>query len=158
MADTFDADKIRAALTKTWRDVSGHSACNLFLQNVAKEFGIKDLNDDLDGLADTQINNIIAHWELIPSPALAAAAAQKGAFVVAVLRGLEHADHRRDGHVAIVLPGPLQQRGSGDTGGSYPLVWCAGGKGGQSDGTRTVGDVWRPVDRNNVKYYQYKPK
>lgn len=30
------------------------------------------------------------------------------------------------------------------------------GKGGKSDGSLTVGDVWRPSDRNKVHYYKYK--
>ena len=154
MADTLSADNIRTALAKNWQDVSTRSNCSGFLRSVAADFGITGL----DKVANGQIEYIMTSWESIPTAALAADEAAKGSFVVAVLRGSEHADHRDEGHVAIVLPGPLQQRGSGDTGGAYPFVWCAGGKGGQSDGTRTVGDVWRPADRNHVHYYKYKPK
>lgn len=154
MADAINADNIRASLAKNWQDLSSRNNCSGFLRNVAKNFDIKGL----DSVANGQIEYIMTSWESIPTVALAADEAAKGWFVVAVLRGSEHADHRDDGHVAIVLPGPLQVRGSGDTGGAYPFVWCAGGKGGQSDGTRTVGDVWRPPDRNHVHYYKYKPQ
>jgi hypothetical protein len=143
------AQAIRKSLEKTWLDVSVQTNCSGFLKDVAKDQGIA-----LTGRANDIIASIIATWKLIPTSAIAAQEADNGEFVVAVLRGPDHADHREEGHVAIVLPGPVQYKG-GDNGGSYPLVWCAGGKGGQSHGDKTVGDVWRPADRNNVKYYKY---
>ena len=151
--DGGGAEAIRKSLTKAWGDVSLQSNCSGFLKQVAKEQGIT-----LEGRANDIIEFIKTHWELVPTAALAAQAAADGSFVIALLSGPEHADHRDHGHVAVVLPGPLQVRGSGETGGAYPLVWCAGGKGGKSDGTKTVGDVWMACDRNNVKYYKYVPK
>src|ERR1017187_971588 len=118
---------IRVSLVKHWQDTTLQSNCSGFLKQVAKDQGIT-----LEGLANDIIGFIIAHWERVPSAMQAAAAAGKGAFVGAVLKGPDHADHRKDGHVAIVLPGALQPRGNGPTGGSYPLVWCAGGEGGKS--------------------------
>lgn len=144
---------IRVSLVKHWQDTSLQSNCSGFLKQVAKDQGIT-----LEGRANDIIDFIFAHWELIPSATQAAAEAGKGAFVVAVLKGPDHADHRKEGHVAIVLPGAPQPKGKGATGGSYPLVWCAGGEGGKSDGTRTVGDVWREKDRNHVKYFKFVPK
>jgi hypothetical protein len=38
------------------------------------------------------------------------------------------------------------------------LTGWGGSDSGRSDGTRTVGDVWRPADRNKVKYFKYVPK
>jgi len=149
----MDKDDIRKALTKHWQDVSVQSNCSGFLAAVANDLGVKGLK----GLrANDQIDYISQHWDPIETAAIAEHDAANGAFVVAVLKASEHADNRTEGHVAIVLPGPLQARGKGDTGGSYPLVWCAGGKGGKSDGTLTVGDVWRPADRNHVHYYKYR--
>ncbi len=151
-----DGDKseaIRKSLVKNWEDVSLQSNCSGFLKEVAKDQGIK-----LEGRANDVIKFIAANWTAVPMAALAEQDASNGFFVVALLSGPEHEDGRVEGHVAIVLPGTLQARGSGATGGSYPLVWCGGGKGGKSDGTRTVGDVWRPGDRNKVKYYKYVPK
>jgi len=115
----------------------------------------QDQHITLEGRANDIIDFISANWKSVPTGAMAAIEAGKGLLVVAVLKGQDHADKRDEGHVAIVLPGPLQAKGRGETGGTYPLVWCAGGKTGKSDGTRTVGDVWRPEDRNNVKYFEY---
>ena len=153
MAGDDNVKAIRKSLEKAWQDVSLQSNCSGFLKAVAN-----DQNIGLEGRANDIISFIQAHWTLVSTAALAEQNARNGVFVVALLRGPDHEDKRVEGHVAIVLPGPLQARGSGTTGGSYPLVWCGGGMSGKSDGTRTVGDVWRPGDRNKVKYYKYVPR
>lgn len=145
---------IRRSLVAAWQIVSLRTDCSGFLKNIFSSV----YHITLVGRANDIILFIATNWTPVSSAVLAEQEASQGVFVVALLKGPDHVPPREEGHVAVVLPGPLQRRGVGPTGGAYPLVWCGGGLGGSSDGTKTVGDVWRPVDRNKVKYYKYVPR
>ena len=135
--------------------------CSGFLKKVAKELGILGANKAIpEDRANQIIEFISSHpdfWEYVgvgkKEGLKAATEASKGYFVVAVLKGSEHSDHREAGHVAIVLPPPMID--------VYPRVICSGGKYGSSDGSKAVYTpmvygVWTAVDALNVKYYKTK--
>ncbi|HWC97850.1 MAG TPA: hypothetical protein VG456_13895 [Candidatus Sulfopaludibacter sp.] len=71
-----------------------------------------------------------------------------GWLVLAGLKSKDHHDGRSHGHLAVVVPGTLYH-------GKYPRVWCGGGPMGQSQGDKTVGEVWNTKDRDKVKYFYY---
>lgn len=156
------AQRIQTLLKHHWADVDNQTNCSGFLRLVASGLGI---TPSLKGNANQMIETISTSWTPIPTAAEAADEAAKGSFVVAVLKATEHADKIQkdgtkkkveDGHVAVVVPGTPQSK-PGPMGGEYAFVWCAGRPGqygGQSDGMRTVGDVWRDVDRNKVHYFK----
>ena len=135
--------------------------CSGFLKQVAKELGILGVDK---AVPEDRANQIIEYissrsefWTYIgvgkTDGVKAATEASKGYFVVAVLKGSEHSDHREAGHVAIVLPPPTLDL--------YPYVICSGGKYGSSDGSKAVYTpkvfgVWKEEDAANVKYYETK--
>jgi len=118
--------------------------CSGFVRAVAGEFGAAT---GLGGNADAQIDAMRAGWQAVTRDDAVARAA-RGELVVAGLRSDEHATPRSHGHVAVVTPGELYR-------GAYPTVWSGslGGIAGQSQGDRSVGQIWRVDDRDRVGYF-----
>lgn len=121
--------------------------CSGFVKAVAKKLGVPFLQvgraDDIgDYLAKS------AEWTLLATTREAASKATAGAFVVASLKSDQHSPKRSEGHVAIVVTGPLYRD-------KYPRCW--GGSTGlaQSKGNKSTGEIWNTKDRDNVKYYGY---
>lgn len=118
--------------------------CSGLVRAVAGEFGAAA---GLGGNADAQIDAMRAGWEAVTREE-AVVRAGRGELVVAGLRSDEHAVPRGNGHVAVVVPGELYRD-------AYPRVWSGslGGTAGQSQGDRSVGQIWRVDDRDRVQYF-----
>lgn len=119
--------------------------CSGFVKAVARKLGIPlDATLNADGISDA----VAASWEKIDSGEAAAKKAATGYFVLAVLKSSDHRPARANGHVAVVVDGPLYR-------GKYPLVWGGSIGSAQSQGSKSVGEVWNRSDRDSVQYYSY---
>ena len=122
-------------------------ACNFFFNAVCKELGIP-----MSGQADDIVKSMETQWLNAGDGQQASVLAQS--YVVAA--GLHSSKHAlrdgkkvKNGHVGFIVDGPLYR-------GKYPPIFCGAlGSGGRSKGNKSVGEVWRPVDRDNVKYFYY---
>jgi hypothetical protein len=118
--------------------------CSGFVRAVASELGVPA---GLEGNANSQIDAMRAGWENVTRDEAVSRAA-RGDFVVAGLRSNEHVVARPHGHVVVVVPGELYRD-------VYPRVWSGSQRGtaGQSQGDRSVGQIWRVDDRDRVQYF-----
>lgn len=119
--------------------------CSGFVKAVATKLGVAL---PATANADDIVDAVAAGWTRLASGALAAQQAATGALVLAGLKAKDHTPARNNGHVAIVVSGALYR----DT---YPMVWCGSTGGAQSQGTKSVGEVWSQTDRKNVSYFAY---
>ncbi|MDU9415851.1 hypothetical protein [Pseudomonas sp. zfem005] len=122
--------------------------CSGFLQSVAATLGVPIPA----GTADSIMGGLpqATGWKELASGDEAAQKASQGYFVIAGIKGSDHNPARNNGHVAVVIGGTLYR-------GKYPRVWCGSiaGSVGQSQGLRSVGEVWNRTDRDLVKYFVY---
>ncbi len=98
--------------------------------------------------ADGIVDHISGSWTKLSSGADAAKKAAAGSLVIAGLKSSAHTPARNNGHVAIVVAGPLYH-------GKYPLVWGGSTSSAQSQGNKSTGEVWNRNDRDNVQFYEY---
>lgn len=142
------------SLTESWDQeftsgIKNKDNCSGFAKSVMAKLGIPmAATANADGIASAVANS--SGWQAIASGVDAAKQAANGVFVLAVLKSSEHAPARNNGHVAVVISGTLYR-------GKYPPVWGGSLGGAQSQGNKTVGEVWNNRDRDNVKYYGYTP-
>ena len=85
------------------------------------------------------VDGLEQSWTKLASGAEAAQKAAQGFLVIAGLKG------RTYGHVAVVISGPLYRQ-------KYPMCWCGSiaGAVGQSQGLKSVGQVWNRTDRDRL--------
>ena len=118
--------------------------CSGFLKCVASKLGVTmPAGADADGLVDFMQRQ---NWKVLASGADAAVQAGNGMFVVAGLSSDEHHPARLNGHVGVVVSGGLYR-------GIYPKCWCGSIGSAQSQGTKSVGEIWNKKDRDSVAYY-----
>lgn len=136
-------EDIVAACQKWYSSFSND--CSGFVRAVTEELG-----HPVSGNANGIMNELASSraWESIDRAA-AVEAVKTGALVIAGLKSSEHNPARNNGHVVIVIDGPLYRN-------TYPLVWGGSIGNAQSRGTKTVGEVWNRSDRDAVKYYKLK--
>jgi hypothetical protein len=114
--------------------------CSGFVKAVATKFGI-----DLTGQADSIVNQIQQpDWTKLLDGVEAKAKADAGWLVVAGLKSSNHNPPRTNGHVVIVVSGPLAN-------GKYPTGYW-GTLGGVGRKSTTINYAWRDPDRDNVVY------
>jgi len=119
--------------------------CSGFVKEVAKALGVVlPHTANADGIVD----HLSANWGAVASSAEAARLAGTGKLVIAGLKAADHSPARNNGHVAVVISGALYRS-------TYPLVWGGSTGSAQSQGTKSVGEVWNRTDRDNVKYFAY---
>jgi hypothetical protein len=116
--------------------------CSGFVRAVAAELGY-----DLTGNADSITADIAKRWLKIVSGADAAAAAAAGSLVIAALAAKDHDPPKNNGHVVVVVGGELYH-------GTYPKCWGGSLGSYQSQGNRSVGEVWGKKSRDKVIYRQ----
>lgn len=114
--------------------------CSGFLRAVAGELGYP-----LSGNADAIVDHLAGSWRVLTREQ-AIAAVERGELVIVGLKAADHDPPRNHGHVGVVVPGPLYHD-------LYPRMWCGSIGSAQSQGDKSVGEVWRRTDRNNVHYY-----
>ncbi len=114
--------------------------CSGFVQSVAAELGVPMPR----GNANAMVDGLEQSWTKLASGAEAAQKAAQGFLVIAGLKGCTY------GHVAVVISGPLYRQ-------KYPMCWCGSiaGAVGQSQGLKSVGQVWNRTDRDRLNYYVY---
>src|SRR5262245_39126141 len=113
---------------------SAHSGdCSAFVRAVTAELG-----HPLSGNANGIMSELSRTWEKIDR-AKAIEAVKSGTLVVAGLKAIDHNPPRNNGHVVIVVDGPLYRD-------KYPLVWGGSIGSAQSPGTKSVGEVWNKSD------------
>lgn len=116
------------------------SDCSGFVKAVAMKFGV-----DLMGQADAIVDQIKGpEWTNIGNGIEAKAKADAGWLVVAGLKSSDHNPARNNGHVVIVVAGPLAN-------GKYPTGYW-GTLGGVGRKNTTINYAWRESDRDNIKY------
>lgn len=114
--------------------------CHQSVAHVTDRLGIAGLGGKS---ADQQVAFMRQNWSTIDARE-AQNRANQGGLVIAGLADAGMA------HTAIVTPGA----GSTTMEGSfYPNVTCGGAGNARSDGSRTAGDVWSPLSRDNVQYF-----
>ena len=114
--------------------------CNLFAKAVASKFNVQ-----FAGQADDIVDQIRGSgWTKLGDGVQAKAMAEAGMFVVAGLKGGDHKPARPNGHVAIVVAGPLAHN-------KYPMGYW-GSLGGTPGKKQTLNYSWNSSDRDNVEY------
>jgi hypothetical protein len=113
-----------------------------FVKAVAKRFNI-----ELPGTADdiiSQIQQSSQGWQVLSDGLAAAEKAPSGYLVLAGLRGDAQSPPSADGHMVVVVDGPLAQ-------GKYPTAYWGRLGGGGAKG-RTLNWGWRAQDRGRITY------
>lgn len=118
--------------------------CSGFVKSVAKKLNIPLPNVQADGI----VSEVEKTWTKIKTGSEASKKAAMGFFVIAGLKSGDYQSQTNQGHVAIVINGPLYRD-------KYPLCWGRSTGNAQSKGNKSVGLVWRTDDRDNVAYYMY---
>jgi hypothetical protein len=121
--------------------------CSGFVKAVAKKLNVPLPPAQADGILET----VKMSWTKLNSGAEAANKAAAGFFVLAGLRSGDHTKTVSQGHVVIVINGPLYRN-------KYPTCWGGSTGSAQSKGNKTVGEVWSPTDRDKVTYHMHKYK
>jgi hypothetical protein len=147
--DSCIRDACQASWESEWIAGTKNSRnCSGFVKAVASKVG-----SPLPGSAnaDALMDYVASSWQKVTDGAEAARRASVGELVIAGLKGSEHSPARNNGHVAIVIGGPLYRD-------KYPLCWCGsiGGIAGQSQGEKSTGQVWSRADRDNLNYYSLR--
>lgn len=116
-----------------------HDDCSLFVRRVCARLGVV-----LTGNADGIVTAVRGTWRLLPNGVAAKRAADAGELVIAGLKGSEQAQPSINGHIAVVVSGPLAQ-------GAYPTAYWGqlGGAGAQA---KTINWAWQKGDRDQVTY------
>jgi hypothetical protein len=145
-SDACIVDACKTAFTLSYiPGLPNRDNCSGFVKEVARALGAA-LPHTAD--ADAIVVHMAAHWTAVADGAEAARLAGSGRLVIAGLKAADHKPARGNGHVAVVVSGELYRS-------KYPVVWGGSTGGAQSQGTKSVGEVWNRHDRDNVKYYAW---
>jgi hypothetical protein len=120
--------------------------CSAYVRAVTAELG-HAVSGNANGIMN-ELAGTPSKWEPIDRAA-AALAVKTGALVIAGLKSSDHNPPRNNGHVVIVVDGPLYRN-------IYPLCWGGSIGSAQSQGTKSVGEVWNRSDRDAILYYKAK--
>jgi hypothetical protein len=136
-----NAQKIIDACEVRWE--ANKSDCNKFVRAVGADVGVSVVA----GNADAIIDDLSANWTSVAGGAAAKAKADNGYFVIAGLKAADHTPPRLNGHVAVVVSGPLDS-----THNKYPTGYW-GSLGGIGKKNTTLNYSWVAEDRDNVRYF-----
>lgn len=126
------------------RGTPNKNNCSGFVKAVASQLGISlPATADADGIAEA-----VKAWKKVDSGEEAQRLAANGSFVLVVLKGKDHHPPRAHGHVGVVVSGELYRQ-------KYPMMWCGSIGHAQSEGDKSVGEVWNRADRDSVQYYTF---
>lgn len=120
--------------------------CSGFVKAVAAKFRVV-----LTGQADHIVDQMQqAGWTILNNGKEAKEKADAGWLVIAGLKSKDHDPARNNGHVAIVVKGPLDT-----THNKYPTGYW-GSSGGAAQANKTLNLAWNSKDRDKVKYSAMK--
>ncbi|HKQ68486.1 MAG TPA: hypothetical protein VJT73_04065 [Polyangiaceae bacterium] len=131
--------KLQAALTSAYAVASND--CSGFLKKV-----VSDLGHPLTGTADALVDYFRKNFTRVETIPEVMQLVKQNRFVVAGLKSGEHNPKRANGHVVVIVDGLLYR-------GKYPKCWGGSIGAAQSQGTKSVGEVWNTRDRDNVQYF-----
>lgn len=132
-------DRVKAACVRAFPAHSGD--CGGFVRAVGADLGVT-----IEGMANDIVETLRAggRWVKLDDGLAALASAQAGKLVVAGLRADEQAEQKQNGHVVVVVDGPLAHD-------LYPSAYW-----GQLHGTgeefRPISLAWTTQDRDRVTY------
>lgn len=139
---TEKKQEIIDACENNWE--ANKSDCNKFVRTVGAELGITIVQGNADSIIDSLTAPI---WTSVADGIAAKQKADEGFFVIAGLKAAAHTPPRLNGHVAVVVFGPLDP-----THNKYPTgYWGSLGSVGKKNSTLNYS--WNASDRNNVKYF-----
>lgn len=138
------------ACERSWEEefialIRNKNDCSGFVKSVAQKLGVSLPAVNADGIVDA----ISKSWSKLGTGADAANKAAAGHLVLAGLKAMDHSKKASQGHVVIVISGPLYR-------GTYPKCWGGSTGAAQSNGNKSVGEVWNTVDRDRAGYYMYR--
>jgi hypothetical protein len=120
--------------------------CSGFVKSVAAKLcAVAPSTADANGL----VGYLEKHWKKLDSGIDAARQAAVGKLVIAGLDGSKQKRKSSSGHVVVVVDGPLYHK-------KYPLCWCGSTGDAQSQGDKSVGEVWAVADRDHVEYFVWQ--
>lgn len=140
---------IVAACTDCWdkefiKGLKNSKNCSGFVKAVAAKLGVAlPQTGNADAIIDA-----IKDWTQLKSGIEALREAASGKFVLVGLKAAQHKPVATNGHIAIVVTGEVYHK-------IYPLVWCGSIGAAQSKGVKSVGEVWKSIDRDKVVYYAH---
>lgn len=143
-SDACIVDACRSAFERSYiPGLPNRDNCSGFVKEVARALGVGVPHTaDADGL----IAYFEANWSPVASGTEAARLAGTGRLVVVGLKAADHRPARGNGHVAVVVTGEFYRQ-------VYPPVWGGSTGAAQSQGTKSVGEVWNRSDRDAVRYW-----
>lgn len=137
------AQDIVSACEAVWD--ANKSDCNMFVRAVAGVLGVHIAAGNADAIINALLGPI---WTRLSDGTAAKQAADTGDFVLAGLKAAKHNPPRANGHVAIVVMGPLDS-----THNKYPTAyWGSLGSVGRKNSTLNYS--WNAADRDNVEYFK----
>jgi hypothetical protein len=132
-------DRVRDACEANFDAHSGD--CSGFARAVAAALGV-----ELRGLANDIVDTLRGggDWTALADGPSAAQAATAGKLVIAGLKGSEQADPDPNGHVVVVVAGPLARD-------KYPSAYW-GKLHGTGEKDKTLNWAWTEQDRDRISY------
>lgn len=127
--------------------IKNKNNCSGFVKSVANKLNISIPQVQADGIVDFIKNT----WAKIDTGPDAVRKAKEGYFVLAGLKSSDHSISTNQGHIVIVIDGPLYHN-------KYPICWGGSTGSAQSKGNKSIGEVWNRIDRDKVIYYMYRKK
>jgi len=123
--------------------------CSGFVKAVAFALGVSTFSSDDDANVITDKLHAATEWTALAAGDGTAAKAQAdlGLFVIACLKGDDQMQPSPNGHLVVVVSGPLDS-----THGKYPTAYW-GSLGGVGAKCQTLNYAWRAVDRDRVGYF-----
>jgi hypothetical protein len=142
----MDPNNIVAVCQSDYAANSGD--CNAFVKAVDSDLGFNDFSagDNADAIV-TKLQTS-SQWSQVADGVAAKAAADGGGFVIGGMRSTDFNPRRANGHVVVVVAGPLAQ-------GKYPTAYW-GSLGGPPSGPvgSTINFSFAAPDRDRVLYFQ----
>ena len=121
--------------------------CNKFLKAVSNSLG-SNIPQDQDANGIVEFLDAGNGWTKLADGDGHAAKqmADAGNFVVAGLRGSEHADHRAHGHVSVIVSAALDPNG-------YPIGYWGSISPGVARKYTSIRKAWQQLDADKLHYY-----
>lgn len=127
--------------------IKNKNNCSGFVKSVANKLNILIPQVQADGIVDFIKNT----WTKIDTGLDAVRKVKEGYFVLAGLKSSDHSISTNQGHIVIVIDGPLNHN-------KYPICWGGSTGRAQSKGDKSISEVWNRIDRDKVIYYMYPKK
>jgi len=158
MADSDNAAaaqaKIVAAAQQAWTEkwvenMENSVNCSGFFKAVLQKLNVTPAPNHY-ATADDLVDYMDKNWTPLKDETEAWHKVQAGFLVGAGLKAADQSAQPKNGHVSIIVDGKRYH-------GKYPMCWSGSinPTWGQSQGNKSIGEVFSTSDRDNVHYYMY---